>query len=189
MDTERREGIKDCDVLSEIKSMFEENKAWAYTTMYHGVAIGIWDGEQLQFHTSAGFCVEDIIELRVFDEKKELRVVSDEYGKLICRNSEIYKDDESDSEKYLMYGTKQVSLEENDQNKNWIALEEDRGKELYFPKMKSLVFVNDEVYMWLCIRNYLRFSDDLRLEVVDYAFAGFRTGKDKKGVVKIDEKG
>jgi len=164
-------------VSNDFKNVFNA-KAWAYAVMYHGVGIGLWcpDKQDLIFHPNVEFDWEDVTELRVFDEEKELRFVRNENGELKERNSADIKYDEVRCAEYLMYGTDASPEDE------WTILTEDRGGELYFPtKLKDLKLGSEKV-MWLGIRNYLRFTEDLRLEVCDYAFTGFKSGMDKQGV-------
>ena len=161
-----------------IKSTFE-SKAWAYVVMYHGVGIGFWDADEkkLVFHPSVEFDWEDVTELRVFDKDMELRFIRNEDGELKPRNSQGIKHDKLRCSDYMMYGT---DVRENDTNdKSWTALIEDRGGKVYFPKDLK---VASDIPMWLGIRNYLRFTEDLRLEVCDFAFTGFRKGSDKERV-------
>ena len=166
-----------------IKEAFPK-KAWAYTVMYHGVAIGIWDGTALCFHPSAEFDWDDVTELRVFDDNgaRELRFLRKENGTLVCRDSAFISGDTiPDSIEYLLYGTHAEPAEIDD----WTVLTESRGGSLYFPvAINELNFDqindrNDQVVMWLGIRNFLHFTDDLRLEVSDYSFTGFKSTIDK----------
>ncbi|MCL2571359.1 MAG: CRISPR-associated protein Csx19 [Defluviitaleaceae bacterium] len=161
-----------------------EGKAWAYTVMYHGVAIGIWDGENLLFHDTTQFRWDYVTELRVFDDKREVRFIRDELGNLLFRDSkelENCKDYTKQDAEYLMYGT-DLAYEGN-----WTILTEDRGGQLYFPG--KLALKKDDIYMWLGIRNFLRIVESsvggVRLEVCDYVFTGFKEGA-MKGLVDID---
>jgi len=159
-----------------IREVFPSGKAWAYAVMYHGVALGIWDGDALNFHSSADFGWEYVTELRVFNAMRELRFVRGEEGILLVRDSEHIAFEETRDTAYLMYGT---SANIDAGNRNWTILTEDRGGKVCFPK--ELKF-GDETVMWLGIRNYLRFTEDLRLEVCDYAFTGFKRDKNKQEV-------
>ena len=162
------------------------SKAWAYTVMYHGVAIGLWVDNALKFHESAEFDWKHVAELRVFNTERELRFVRGENNMLLVRKrigdeliagdgSVIMYDDIRDCE-YMMYGT------DKHDDAEWTVLTEDRGGNVCFPK--PLEFSNNEIVMWLGIRNYLRFTDDPpRLEVCDYVFTGFKQGKNKKEVL------
>jgi len=185
--------MDECKAL--IKATFFSN-AWAYTVMYHGVAIGTWRAseQKLDFCNEADFCWDDVLELRVFDTTdgihKELRFVRNEDGELLSRDSDKYNNNVDYEEyktgdtaeylvqdtHYLMYGTDATDGEDG-----WTILTEDRGGSVYFPK--ALDFKKDEsIVMWLGIRNYLRFTEDLRLEVCDYAFMGFKKGLGKQEV-------
>jgi hypothetical protein len=81
-----------------------------------------------------------------------------------------------------MYGTDAEPAED----KSWTILKENRGGSLYFPTDKNKLSFDktgegkDQVVMWLGIRNYLRFTDDLRLEVCDYSFTGFKISLAKR---------
>jgi len=170
----------------KIKDAFNSS-AWAYAVMYHGVAIGLWDGENsnLYFHPTAGFSWDYVSELRVFDQSRELRFVRDENDNLCFRDSKGLEESISSSDKhdtsYLMYGTDITPEESN--GTRWSVLTEDRGGRLYFPKELSFT---GPILMWLNIRNYMQVvkspTGSVRLEVCDYAFTGFGKGTDKKGV-------
>ena len=160
--------------LELIKEAFP-SKAWAYTVMHHGVAIGLWDGADLNFHPSAEFDWEDVTELRIFNPERELRFICTGGGKLLVRDSKDIEFVELRDCEYVMYGTNP----DPDIESGWTVLTEDRGGVVYFPKALSF---ESETVMWLGIRNYLRFTDDLRLIVCDYAFTGFMQGINKKEV-------
>ena len=168
--------MSELDYIKKINEAFPKI-AWAYAVMCHKVAIGAWENGALNFHSTVDFNWENIIELRVFNSERELRFIRGEDDKLLLRDSDaIAADCEKRDTAYLMYGTSAHA--EGD----WTLLKEDRGGELYFPK--GLEFENNQVVMWLGIRNYLRFTEDLRLEVFDYAFTGFMRGLNEKGTYK-----
>ena len=172
------------DKINAINAVFKSQKAWAYAVMYHGVAIGTWEDGAENFHTTIDFSWENVIELRVFNSERELRFVRGEDGKLLFRDSANIVCDETRDTAYLMYGTSAQSKD------GWTIFSEDRGGNVYFPK--EITFDakdgNAEVVMWLGIRNYLRFTEDLRLEVFDYAFTGFMQGLGNDGKYKQEVK-
>ena len=152
-------------------------KAWAYKVMYHGVAIGLWDGKDVRFHDGAGFDWDYILELRIFNKEREIRIIRGEGGGLLFRDSGLHIDSKRTHPRctaYRMYGT-----DYDDINDKWIMLKEERGGGIYFPKVHDF---NGDKIMWLGICNYLRFTDDLRLEVCDYVFTGFKRGNGKQEV-------
>ena len=158
------------------------DKAWAYAVMYHSVAIGIWDNDrdELIFHTDVKFNLDFVTELRIFNSKQELRFVRNEDGVLLFRDSTEIKYYTTRDTAYLMHGTNCNHPDENN-GLQWTPLSEDRGGKLLFPK--KLICENKKTVMWLGIRNYLHFTDDLHLEVSDFTFTGFIQGKNKeKGV-------
>ena len=164
------DGINYTDCIYRIKNAFN-CEAWAYAVMYHGVAIGIWDGEDMIFHNSTGFNWDYVMELRVFNKEREMRLMRGENDVILLRDSDIYKnynDIEIRDTAYKMYGTGI-----RDAGEKWFALSEDRGGDLYFPKTN--VFSGDN-NMWLGIRDYLIVTEDLRLEAIDFAFTGFKYG-------------
>jgi CRISPR-associated protein (TIGR03984 family) len=167
--------------VSELKEMTKKafpDKAWAYTVMHQGVAIGTWEKDDVKFHKSAAFCWNDVLELRVFHENRELRFTRNENGKFYRRDSDCISHDEVRHTAYLMYGTDaKPDVDE------WIVLKEGRGGALYFPRnIADAAHREKEIIMWLGIRNYLRFTTDLRLEVCDYTFTGFKKGMAKREV-------
>ena len=175
--------------MSEYSNLIKQafsSRAWAYSVMYHGVAIGVWDGNDVFFHKSAEFDWAYVTELRIFNNERELRFIRNEDGVLLVRdNINIdMKNTEKQCAAYLMYGTNAKP----DGGDNWTVLTEERGGLVYFPKKKDdigfekLTDGGDEIVLWLGIRNYLRFTDDLRLEVFDYSFTGFKKGMDKREV-------
>ena len=160
-----------------------KGEACAYAVMYHGVGIGKWDGKEFNFHVSVEFDWDFVTELRVFSdvfgEERELRFVRLEDGTLKERDSANINAEQTKDVDYLLYGTSH-RIEDD-----YTILSEDRGGKLYFPKEIQYEPLeakqeDKEVITWLSIRNYLRFSEDLRLEVCDYAFTGFRQGRPQK---------
>lgn len=176
------------DNIGKIKTTFPDSDAWAYVVMYHSVGIGKWINEkdELVFHSSVAFSWNDVTELRVFDHNQELRFMRGENGTLLSRNSKYITPAPDEireirNTKYLMYGTTITDpIEEN--GLQWTELSEDRGGKLMFPE--ELKFKNNEVVIWLKIRNFLRFTDGPRLEVCDYTFTSFEWEKETKGDTK-----
>jgi len=169
------------------------SKVWAYTIMYHGVAIGIWDSQDkvLKFHDSAKFCWDYVTELRVFNNKRELRFIRDEHGVLLFRDSleleEMIECSNKQDTSYLMYGTNIAHAK--DSELTWSILSEDRGGKLYFPyELED----SEEAKIWLGIRNFLQIVDSsvggVRLEVCDYVFTEFKQSTDKFGEQKKEVK-
>ena len=173
------------EIMNAIKDAFP-GVSWAYAVMYHEVTIGLWNGDNFVFHDSVDFDWKHVMELRVFNKARELRFLRDEGGDVLTRDSseDIDANDEDIETRvatYRMYGTNDEGTSTiSDASDRWIALREDRGGDLYFPKTPS--FKGDSV-MWLCIRSYLKVSSDLRLEIIDYAYTGFKCGLDKEEVV------
>jgi len=174
-------------------------KAWAYAVMYHGVAIGIWDGNkgELKFHSSAGFDWDYVTELRVFNDEQELRFMLNENGEMLHRDRKEFEkitkaDDFHKDDSYLMYGSNVID-EQDDDDPSWSVLTEDRGGKIYFPQRLS--FGKDEqIQIWLKIRSFFKIVDrktdnsepsSIHLDVCDYAFTGFSKGPEKEEV-KID---
>lgn len=167
-----------------------ETAAWVYAVMYHGVALGSlksaailgtttqesddapliftqtdsvnWH-ELFNFHNKTDFDWSCVTELRIFNEERELRFMRGMDNQLILRDSLTLASYEPKDSSYLMYGTRGCVDGE------WTTLSEDRGGELYFPAA-----VNTANGLWLNVCNFLHFTSDMRLEVVDYTFTGFK---------------
>jgi CRISPR-associated protein (TIGR03984 family) len=160
---------------------FGNNGAWAVATMYHGVCVGLWDGQGLKFHAQAEYDPDCVTETRVFNAGAELRLVRID-GRVISR----YADDEGKDifdTAYLMYGTDIA-----EQTGDWTRLTEQRGGGLYFPK--RLEFEKDRpVALWLKIRHYLQYNPVAvaanaqtgkpALETADYRYLGFAQGVER----------
>lgn len=169
----------------KIKAAFS-NKAWAYAEGLDSVKIGKWDGNELNF--AEPLAKEYLLELRVFDSKRELKFTGDK-----CRDTADYKLDDFISElmeaKYYMYG------EQAKPQGDYTALSEIRGGVLLFPGKLEFPpthkLPGDAIGLKLGIRNYVRYNSvpilpkgekydfGLRtsgagaIEVVDYAYTGF----------------
>lgn len=166
--------------------------AWVYVVMYHSVAIGTLDSNAVigttslakedpslifapnpsfdwgaLFHESVDFDWDCVTELRIFNEKRELRIIRNMHNTLVMRDSQTLASYEYRNVDYLMYGTKGSVIDDK-----WTVLSEDRGGDIYFPA--KVETTDGKVQLWLKVRNFLRFTQDLRLEVCDYAFTGFK---------------
>lgn len=135
-----------------IKDAFPE-KAWAYVVMYHGVEIGCWDREKLDFYPEA-FDESCCLELRVFDENRELRFLRRPDQSFAFRDTNDYADDKeagSRDVRYVMYGEKPPQFEEGR-----TILKEDRGGKLYFPRKLDM---SDPIVLKIGVKNYYRYND------------------------------
>lgn len=160
-------------MIESIQRIFP-GKAWAYSVEFDKVQIGVWNGSQLKFKD--GYSEDNLLELRVFNNKQELRVVRKNDG-FVLRDS-LGISGETLDQHFFVYGTS-VNRTEN----GYSALNEQRGAELWFP-----VEIKEPVK--LGIRNYYRFNpvpvlhpcgnaeDGIvpgqgALEFFDYAYTGF----------------
>ena len=184
------------DFYAEIKKResFQNRTAWAVCTMYHGICIGIWNGNNLIFHKSAGYKPGLVTEMRVFNTYAELRFfkvgnvlktryINDDYE---TRNlADTYES------KYLMLGTADDKHEKDENGIEWTYLTEKRGR-LWFPK--NITEIKGSFALWLGIINYLKYNEvpitdaDLKkntgkpvMETIDYRYTGFWQGLNKLG--------
>jgi CRISPR-associated protein (TIGR03984 family) len=135
--------------VERIKRYYAGKTAWVYAVMFHNVEIGLWKGDSIILHDN-DFCGDDLTELRVFDDKSELRLVrvGDGFRERYVPDEELPKETFTRDAAYFLYG-ENVGKRDN----FGIALTEARGKELWFPK--SLDFGNITA-MRLKIRHYVR---------------------------------
>jgi CRISPR-associated protein (TIGR03984 family) len=161
--------------------------AWAYAEGFDSVKIGRWNGNAF---TLAEPLEEDLSELRVFDDKRELKFTG---GK--CRDTADYDPDgfipELAGARYFMYGE-----QAEERADGFTALSEKRGGALLFPSKlefpKTDKLPKGTVGLKLGIRNYVRYNpvpvlpkgeeaydfglgrgDAGAIEAVDYAYTGF----------------
>jgi hypothetical protein len=170
----------DCE---KIKAAFP-NKAWVYAEGLDSVKIGKWNGSDFIFAKPPAR--EFLLELRVFDDKRELKFTGGQ-----CRDTADYNETDfipalADAQ-YFMYGDR------NDPQGDFTALSETRGGTLLFPAKLDFPKLPDGVVgLKLGIRNYVRYnpvsvlpkaetncdfglnkSGAGALVAIDYAYTGF----------------
>jgi hypothetical protein len=184
----------DCDKISTIKASFP-GAAWAYAESLDSVRIGKWDGCGFVFYEPLTCEMADkyLLELRVFDERRELKFTGDK-----CRDTDNYEDSAFIGElayaRYYMYGEHCVWRDGSAPEVGFTPLLEDRGGTVYFPA--KITFKKDskgnaQVALKLGIKNFVRHnpvpvlrageeygsglgtSGAGMLEVVDFAYTGF----------------
>ncbi|UYO61634.1 CRISPR-associated protein Csx19 [Acetobacterium wieringae] len=178
------------DVLTKIKEGFPQ-KAWVYLVSQHQVQIGIWDGDKMNLKD--GYSPEYLLELRVFTNNREIRVVQ-AHEDFLLRDSEDFDVQKAIEDKYIMYGEKIDGEKQESYQDGYSALKEDRGGVLWFPGRIADNFKN----LKLGIRNFYCYhpvpvlpngnSYDAEmgeigkgsLEFFDYAFTGFFYANDKE---------
>ena len=128
------------------------------------VKVGFYKDKRIHFYEEAEIDTKKLEEIRIFNEKMELRLVRNEIigdmrtfiGRSIYEKNISYFDEdfiEQDNfiydERFLVYGRGNKSSNIN----NWTMVREDRGGELWLPL---------EGIKWLGVRNYLEYKDELK---------------------------
>jgi CRISPR-associated protein (TIGR03984 family) len=177
--------------VEKIKHYYAGKTAWLYAVMFHNVEIGLWKNDNISLHDN-DFMWEDLTELRVFDDKSELRLVrvGDNFcERYISDNEKLIENEFTQDTAYSLYG-EYVGK----RDAFGIALTETRGKELWFPK--ALEF-GDITAMRLKIRHYVRTNSILTdkapdkpgIEIYDFRFTGFeyRSKANEFEEVRLDD--
>jgi hypothetical protein len=173
--------------LDKIKDAFP-CKAWAYAEGLDSVKIGKWNGNEKKLKFTESLAEEYLVELRIFDGKRELKFTGDK-----CRDTANYDGSDFIPEladvQYFMYG------EKAEQQKGYTVLREDRGGAIIFPAELDFPSIHNFpegfIGLKLGVKNYVRYnripvlpkgedfdfglgtSGARAIEVVDYAYTGF----------------
>jgi CRISPR-associated protein (TIGR03984 family) len=140
--------------------------------MHHGVCVGLWDGRALNFHESAAYDADCVVEMRVFNVDAELRFAKVD-GCVKTRYADDAGKDIFDTA-YLMYGSDMAGQTEAEPSGSWICLTEQRGGRLYFPK--GIAFEKGQIALWLKIRHHLKYNP-VAVAGADATAGGAQTGK------------
>jgi|GEM_PF-1028713 len=174
-ESEKINNCNDKNIVTTISDKLNAIKEPLFVLAYFSdsVRVGYYKDNKIHFYKDAEIDTKKLEEIRIFNEKLELRLVRNGIddglrtfiGRIIndsiccdCKDL-IDKDEFIYDEKFLVYGRGIESSKAD----NWIKVKEDRGGELWLPL---------EHMEWLGVRNYLKYDDD-GLKFVGNRLLGF----------------
>jgi CRISPR-associated protein (TIGR03984 family) len=136
--------------------------ALAYAVYTDGVEFGTFDGNEFSFTKPTTHKKENLLELHIFDETKEFRVLySQSLDKYVM--SQIEGEGEHIDEYMLFYGEKVIEQQGN------ATILEDMGR-------KKTFYLNlPEGKIYLGVRNYLGYDETGMVTVSNYRLLGLYT--------------
>lgn len=164
--------IKKNEILGLISDNIDpNNKYYVLEHRIYGVYLGVLKNKKFIYYDNSDIDIENLIEIRIFNNKSEIRIVKNEDDKYIFRkrqDGDVVNAKESLNicydEKYLLYGTK------SSYSNMWTTAEEKRGIRLNLPFKSN---DNPDSRFFLKVRNYVDFTDRGLLKFEDSRLCGF----------------
>lgn len=174
--------IEEDEILEEIRRFLNNDKMYYILEhKYHGVYVGKYKNNEVQFFDGSGLDIENMIELRIFDSDMEIHIIKLRGNQYHFRCLMDLEDKEAEGtdifydDKYLLFGTKARV------DGNWLILEDSRGVKIYLPygeTFKEVDLNKPEIY--LKVRNYAEFNEEGLMRFKDSRLLGFLTNKGGK---------